>query len=450
MKNADQLAELEEQLNSFDPAERQQALKRLAEGKHPHPPEGTNVNMHFHSFFSYNAEGYSPSRIAWEAHKAGLYAAGLCDFDVIDGLEEFMQAGLSLGLRTTVNLETRAYVKEFANVDINSPGEQGVTYVMGAGFARELPKGSFQEKGLAGYRARACARNIALIERINARLPDIAIDYEKDVLPLTPTGSATERHIISAYLNKSKAVFQHPDATVEFWTKIIGQPFLETAMLFADTPSFEEVVRSKLVKRGGIGYEAPSPSTFPPIDEFTKWVASCEAVPMLTWLDGTSGGEKDSKAFLECMKSNGAVAINLIPDRNWNIANPEQRAVKIAKLNEIVKIADSMDMPINIGTEMNKLGLPFVDDLDKGALKPHKESFLRGARIMIGHSLLLRYAGMSYISAKANSEFAAPKAKNAFFEAVGRLPAMDSNRAKELEDTGQDKALAWFHDKVKE
>jgi hypothetical protein len=368
---------------------------------------------------------------------------------VIDGVEEFIQAGLTLKLRVAVNLETRAYVKEYAGVDINSPGEPGVTYAMGAGFARELPKGSPQAKDLAGYRARARSRNIAVMERINPRLPDIAIDYENDVIPLTPTGSATERHIISAYVNKSKATFKHPEATAKFWAPIVGRPFEETVMLMADTPSFEEIVRSKLVKKGGIGYEQPSPSTFPTVDEFLKWVALCDAIPMLTWLDGMSAGEKDGKAMLECLQAKGAAAINVIPDRNWNIANPEMKAAKLAKLNEIVKIADSMNMPVNIGTEMNKLGLPFTDNLDCEALKPHKASFLRGARIMAGHTLLLRYAGMSYISGKAAAEFKNLKARNDFFEAVGKLPAMDSIQGKALEDMGPDKALCWFKSNAK-
>ncbi len=135
--NTSDNARLIEQLDSFDLEERRQALQALAarvDASLPAPIE--RVNMHLHSFFSYNTKNYSPSHIAWEARRQGLYAAGLCDFDVLDGLEEFLAAGQALGLRATVNLETRAFFSDYAQVDINSPGEPGVTYIMGAGFAR--------------------------------------------------------------------------------------------------------------------------------------------------------------------------------------------------------------------------------------------------------------------------------------------------------------------------
>ena len=80
-----------------------------------------------------------------------------------------------------------------------------------------------------------------------------------------------------------------------------------------------------------------------------------------------------------------------------------------------LNISIECNMPINIGTEMNKLGLPFVDDLDCEALMPYKETFLHGAKIMTGHTLLLRHAGFSYISEKANSEFSDTKIKNHVF-----------------------------------
>jgi len=445
--------DLEAQLNAFNPSARRAALSELAshptfEARADTPRGGMNVNMHLHSFFSYNACGHSPSRLAWEASKTGLYAAGLCDFDVLDGLAEFLEAGRVLGLRGTVSLETRAYLKEYSDVDISSPGEPGVTYVMGAGFARDLPAGSAAARGLKGYRDRARERNVALVRRINPHLPPIAIDYERDVLPLTPSGSATERHIVTAYINKSKTCFDGPRELAEFWSEKLSADFEETVALLGDPPRFEEVVRAKLAKRGGSGYEAPSVGTFPPVDEFMPWVASCEAIPMIAWLDGTSAGEKDGHALLECMMAKGGAALNIIPDRNWNVSDDALRAVKRANLAAIVEEADRLGLTMNVGTEMNKLGLPFVDDLDGEALRPYKGSFLRGARIIVGHTALLRYAGYSYVGEKAAAEFGDVRSRNAFFEAVGGLPPLDVDRAARLEDMGEEKALAWFHDEV--
>ena len=436
-------------LDSFDPEERQAALRQLAAGHAGElPPAGTNLNMHFHSFFSYNAEGWSPSHIAWRARSEGLYAAGLCDFDVLDGLEEFLTAGHILGLRTTVNLETRAYFKEYADVDISSPGEPGVTYIMGAGFARKLPAGSAQGAELTAYRARAAERNVALLARINPHLTDVALDYEKDVLPLTPSGNATERHIISAYVSQAILRLQHPDKVGRFWSEILGVSLEETLELMADRPALEETVRARLAKRGGLGYKQPSAETFPTVDAFIEWALSCEAIPMITWLDGTSGGERDAQAMVACLMEKGAAALNIIPDRNWNVSDVDERARKIANLNEIVAIAEEEGLPINVGTEMNKRGLPFTDNLDTKALRPHREAFTRGARIMTGHSLLARYAGFSYIGERAATEFDNLQSKNNFFEKVGGLPPIKTDQGMALKDMGEEKSLHWFRDAI--
>lgn len=444
-------AELEIQLDSFDPRARRDALATVSSlYGGTCAPAGANVNMHAHSFFSYNALGYSPSRIAWETRKAGLYAAGLCDFDVLDGLEEFLNAGVVLGHRAAVSLETRAYFAEYAGGDISSPGEPGVTYVMGAGFFRVPDPGTPQADGLAGYRDRARSRNEALVGRINGHLSEIAIDYEEDVLPLTPAGGATERHIVTAYIGKARDVFVHPNADAVFWSELLGISFEETVELLADLPGMEERVRAKLAKRGGIGYEQPSAESFPTVDEFVDWVLSCEAIPMVTWLDGTSPGESDGRAMLECMQSKGAAALNIIPDRNWNVADPESRALKTRKLGEIVAAAEALALPVNIGTEMNKLGLPFVDDLGGDVLQAHRETFLRGARIMVGHTILARYAGFSYVGDKAQRAFKDVPAKNDFFEAVGGLAPLDEAGERELLDLGEEKALVRLFDAAKE
>jgi hypothetical protein len=427
-----------EALNSFSAQEREAALRRSVAATSAGKSTGTNVNMHMHSFFSYNAFGYSPSRIAYEAVANGLHAAGLCDFDVLDGLDEFHKAGLIAGLRTTVNLETRAFLHEYADVEINSPGEPGVTYIMGCGFACVPEPGSSSGRGLQSFRDKARERNIELVARVNTQLPSIAIDYDTDVLPLTPAGVATERHIVRAYIEQALRQLNEPEARA-FWSAQLGLSAQELEDIM-QTPVLDEKVRARLAKKGGLGYTQPTAETFPAVDDFIDWVQSCQAIPTVTWLDGTTAGESNAPAMMELLHGKGAVALNIIPDRNWNLLEPD-RTEKVARLGEIVKMADAMQMPINIGTEMNKPGLPFADDLNGEALRPFADSFLAGAQIMVGHGLLLRYADFSYVSEAANNTFKNAGEKNAFFQAVGSHPALSEEDAVALLDVGHEKAF---------
>ena len=170
--------DIEQQLDSFDPAARRGALEtlcgRAGSGEIELPAPGDAVNLHFHTFFSYNCRGYSPSGIAWLARKAGLAFAGIVDFDVLDGLEEFYRAGELLGLETTVGIETRVFVPEFADREINSPGEPGIAYHMGVGVpgaALEGDAAAFQKK----LAATSEQRNRDLLCRVNDCLEAIAL-----------------------------------------------------------------------------------------------------------------------------------------------------------------------------------------------------------------------------------------------------------------------------------
>lgn len=422
---------LEKQLDSFDASERRAALEQLAAAGPAPASEGDNVNMHIHSFFSYNAEGWSPSHIAWACRQHGLHAAGIIDFDVLDGMDEFYAAGELLGLRTNVGVETRVFYREYADKEIDSPGEPGVHYIDGVGFAKTFPDGSAQADTLAAYRQNAQERNIALVNRINPHVGDIAIDYERDVLPLSPSGTPTERHIVSAYVAKSLQAFAG-DKQAAFWADMLGVDPGAAQALIDDRPGLEDKVRARFAKRGGLGYEQPTEKTFPPMEDFCAWVASCDAIPMESWLDGTSDGEKDARALLECSVSKGTQAFSIVPDRNWNISDAEVKAVKVANLRTVVNLCDTMDIPINIGTEMNKRGLPFVDDLNGPVLSEFKQSFIRGARILVGHALCTRFADFSYVGDAAAAEFSDRKARNDFFAAVGALPAVDTARADKL------------------
>jgi hypothetical protein len=432
-------------LDSFDRQERMWALEELAREAR-FPPVGSNVNMHMHSFHSYNGYDYSPAHVAYLSRMEGLYAAALCDFDVLDGMEEFLAAGEVTGLRSAVHLETRAFVDELAELDINSPGEPGVAYVMGAGFAGVPESGTPQARALARFRSQAEARNRELVARINEALPTIAVDYGADVLPLTPAGNATERHIIQAYVNMAEELRTEPAQRARFWAPILGRPEQAIASLLDDRPAFEEAVRSRLVKRGGLGYEPPTADTFPPAEDFMRWVRHCRAIPMVAWLDGASAGESDPARLLEIMTAQGAAAANIVPERNWNFADRETAAARQAALEAFVSACGDRSLPINIGTEMNKRGLPFVDDLNGPVLSRYRDVFLRGARIMVGHTTLLRFADLSYVDEGA--EEAGPGGRDGFFESVGGLPAVTVQVAERLREAGHEGALQMIRDAV--
>ena len=394
------LEQLEHQLDDFDPARRRAALTdlwRLAQAGEVRLPEpGTDVNLHSHTFFSYNAYGYSPSKFAWLARKRGLAAAGVVDFDVLDGLEEFWAAGRLIGLKRCVSLESRTYVPEFSTRVLNSPGEPGIAYNMGVGFPREMP-----HPLLAQMRRTAERRNRELVERVNGFLRPVTLDYDRDVLPLTPNGNATERHICEAYARKGDAAF---------WREKLGDAP-------ADPAKLQALIRAKTMKQGGVGYVRPDRGSFPLLTEMNGFVREAGAIPTLTWLDGTSEGERAADELFQVSISAGAAALALIPDRNYT---PGVKDQKLKNLYDVVGRAEKHGFPVIVGTEMNAPGNKFVDSFDTAELKPLVPVFLKGAHIVYAHSVLQRESGLGYLSDWAQKNFPTVTKKNEFFERLGR------------------------------
>jgi hypothetical protein len=401
---------LERQLDSFDAARRRQALTALVrEDKIRAPKPGTEVNLHSHTFFSYNAYGYSPIHFAVLARQRGLAVAGIVDFDVLDGLEEFLAAGRLVRLKTCASLESRVYVPEFGDRVINSPGEPGIAYHMGVGFTSATLTG-YAAEYLAGMRRTATQRNRDLLARVNAFMRPVELDYEKDVLPLTPQGNATERHICEAYERKSAEMFSDNTALEKFWRDKLGD-------CPAGSGKLQALIRAKTMKRGGVGYVQPGKGSFPLMAEMNRFILEAGAIPTLTWLDGTSDGEKCIEELFRVAMSSGAAALNIIPDRNYT---PGVKDQKLQNLYNVVELAEKHHFPIIVGTEMNAPGNKFVDSFDTVELKPFVPVFLKGAHIVYAHSVLQRQSGLGYLSVWARKTFPSVTTKNEFFERLGR------------------------------
>ncbi len=411
--------QLEQKLDSFDPAERKEALVALCEkvssGEIEVKPVGTDVNLHCHTFFSYNAYGYSPSKFAWLAKKSGIAVAGIVDFDVLDALDEFEEARRLLGLKGCAGMETRVFVQEVADKVINSPGEPGISYHMGVGFPSSKLEGT-QKEFLLNLRKTAQQRNRELMGRVNAYLDQVTLDYEKDVQVLTPAGNATERHMCAAYARKAREVFGDDKKVAQFWSEKLGVA-VDVSML-PESRELTNAIRAKTMKRGGVGYVQPNRGSFPELLATNEFLLAAGAIPTWTWLDGTSDGEQDIESLLDVAMEAGSAAINVIPDRNYTVGSQDEKLVNLYK---VVEVAERRNLPIVVGTEMNSPGQKFVDDFSTTELSPLVPILLKSAHVFYAHSVLQKQCGLGYMSTWASRNFPDVIEKNRFFEQVGRM-----------------------------
>ena len=245
------------------------------------------MNLHAHTFFSYNAYGYSPSKYAWLARKAGLAAAGIVDFDVLDGLEEFLEAGRLLGLKTCVSLESRVFVPEFATRVINSPGEPGIAYHMGVGFTSAAPQsvsgGDARRRGPTHPRSAGSRQPLHAAGRTGLREGRGSLDAPRQRHRAPPLRSVRAQ---------GRQVFPDPAARAAFWKQKLGDAP-------PPGPKLQNLIRAKTMKKGGVGYVQPGEGSFPLMADMNRFVLQSGAIPTLAWLDGTSDGEKCIEELFE-------------------------------------------------------------------------------------------------------------------------------------------------------
>jgi hypothetical protein len=274
---------------------------------------------------------------------------------------------------------------------------------------------------LPALKATAQVRNRGVADRVNAYLYPVTLDYECDVLSLTPAGNATERHLCIAYDNKARELMPNDDIRAKFWSEKLGADPASIKRMSADAPVFQAFVRSKLIKSGGPGYVKAEGTEFPRVEAFNAFGLAAGAIPTYAWLDGTSAGEQAIDELLNLMTANGVAALNIIPDRNWNIKDADARRKKVRELHRIVAKAVERALPVLVGTEMNAHGQRFVDDFSAHEMAPLVEPAWEGALILHAHSVLERACGLGCLSPWAKEHCATPRDRNAFYRRAGEL-----------------------------
>ena len=157
------------------------------------------INNHIHTTYSFSP--YSPTAAVYAARMEGLCTAGIIDHDSISGAREFLEAAALVDMPVTIGMEARISMDgtRLEGRRTNNPDQVGVSYMT----IQSVPHDKIERltEFFKPYQAARHARNRKMIEKINALLPGIELDYDRDVLPLSEAkenGGVTERHLMYA------------------------------------------------------------------------------------------------------------------------------------------------------------------------------------------------------------------------------------------------------------
>lgn len=216
----------------------------------------------------------------------------------------------------------------------NNPDQIGVSYMT----IQSVPHDKIEELNafFAPYREARGRRNRAMVERINALLDGIELDYERDVLPLSEAaegGGVTERHLMFALAKAMVKKAGRGQSMVDYLTGI-GLNLSEKQtkqMLDLEYPFYDYdllgILKSAFVPKVYIDATDECPNV-------KDLVALCDRIDALLCYaylgdvgDSVTGDKKAQKFeddYLDdvilCLKETGVKAVTYMPTRN----TPEQ------------------------------------------------------------------------------------------------------------------------------
>ena len=320
-------------LNKLNAPTKEKRLANLAEvlKTTTFPPMVSQyINNHIHTTYSFSP--YSPTAAVYAARMEGLCTAGIIDHDSISGAEEFLEAAKLVEMPVTIGMEARVSMAgtRLDGRRTNNPDQVGVSYMTIQGVPHD--KINVLTEFFRPYQAARHERNRKMIEKINALLPGIALDYDKDVLPLSmaaENGGVTERHLMYALAIKLVQQVGKGQAMVEKLASmgVSLSAKQEGQMMDTEYPFYEYdllgILKSAFVPQIFID----ATDECPKLPDMVKLCNEIDAFLCYAYLgdvgDSVTGDKKAQKFeddyledVFECLKEEGVKSVTYMPTRN--------------------------------------------------------------------------------------------------------------------------------------
>ena len=288
------------------------------------------INNHIHTTYSFSP--YSPTAAVYAARMEGLCTAGIIDHDSISGAEEFLEAAKLVEMPVTIGMECRVSMAgtRLEGRRTNNPDQVGVSYMT----IQSVPHdkiGTLTEF-FRPYREARHVRNRKMVARINALLPELGLDYDRDVLPLSMAregGGVTERHLMYALAKKLTAQVGRGPAMVDK-LGVMGLTLSDkqkTQMLDTAYPFYEYdllgILKGAFVPKIYIDADDECPK-LPEMVALCKEIDAYLCYAYLGDVGDSVTGDKKAQKFeddylddvFECLKEEGVRAVTYMPTRN--------------------------------------------------------------------------------------------------------------------------------------
>ena len=317
-------------LNAPTKQERLENLRKIVAQTQFPPMVPEYINNHIHTTYSFSP--YSPTAAVYAARMEGLCTAGIIDHDSISGAEEFLEAAKIVDMPVTIGMEARISMDgtRLEGRRTNNPDQVGVSYMT----IQSVPHDKIQvlTEFFRPYRAARHDRNRQMVDKINALLPGIALDYDKDVLPLSlaaEEGGVTERHLMYALAIKLTQQVGKGAAMIAKLSEmgLTLSAKQEAQMLDTGYPFYEYdllgILKSAFVPQIFIDATVECPK----LADVVKLCADVDAYLCYAYLgdvgDSVTGDKKAQKFeddylddVFECLKEEGVKAVTYMPTRN--------------------------------------------------------------------------------------------------------------------------------------
>ena len=345
------------------------------------------VNAHLHTPYSFSAFEDIPQLFSL-AQKENIGVAGINDFFVTDGYDEFATIALKNGIFPLFNIEFTGLLKkeQQKGIRINDPDNPGRCYFSGKGL--DYPFHVNTEHAVLLQQVLNESQNHvkAMAEKANvwfaATGVPIKLDFS-DIKKKYARNLVRERHIAKAIRIALYQFTAMEQERKDLFKKMFGGKDLQSRM--DNISGTENEIRSNLLKAGGKAFIAENENAFLPVDDIIEIILDAGGIPCYPLLlddknDNYTEYEKDAEKLWQELTKRNIGCIELISGRN-----------DAQHLHDLVVFFHRKDFVILFGTEHNTPELiPLTCDTRGG--KPLPDNLRRfsyeGACVVAAHQYL--------------------------------------------------------------